>query len=528
MTAMLLLTALAPLLLVLVLLLLRLGTAAAMAFSLGISAILAFSYWQMPLLQIAAASLEGVIIAGSVLWIMAGALLLLAYQRQTGQLEMIRQGFARLSPDPRLQLLWVGWFGVAFMEGIAGFGTPAAIVAPLLLTLGFTPLAAVILALLADSSPVSYGALGTPLLIGIAQGAAIQQPAELMAVAHELAWLDLLAAPVLPVMMLVIYGRLFNRQLAIWPAIPHAIVAGFGYSASALLWLQLAGPEFPAILAAISGFLLSYLYQRCWPLAYSATSDQPEVAHLALATAVATPQPGGRFLQAMAPYLVVIFLLLLTRLPWLPFKTILQSWQWHFQHLLGSDISTSLSPLYLPGSIFVLVLLLFLPTQRAPWQLLGRCWQDCWPKLSGAALTLMCAVPLVRLFVHSDINQAGLPAMPAYLATLAGQYLAEHWLACSALLGALGAFIAGSATFSNLLFAEMQLDLAQQAAISPTLVLALQMLGANAGNMICLLNIVAAASVVGLQGQERTVLKILLGPMLLYLAIATLAALMTE
>jgi len=524
---MLLLTALAPFLLVLILLLLlRLRTAVAMALSLGGSAILAFSYWQMPLRQIAAAALEGVIIASSVLWIMAGALLLLAYQRQTGQLEMIRLGFARLSPDPRLQLLWLGWFGVAFMEGIAGFGTPAAIVAPLLLALGFSPLAAVILALLADSSPVSYGALGTPLLIGIAQGAAIQQPTELMAVAYELAWLDLVAAPLLPVMMLVLYGRLFNRQLAIWPAIPHAIVAGFGYSASAVLWLQLAGPEFPAILAAISGFVLSYLYQRCWPLAYSATSDQPGLAQAAVATATALPTEGS-FLRAMAPYLLVIFLLLLTRLPWLPFKAMLQSWQWHFQHLLGSDISTSLSPLYLPGSIFVLVLLLFLPTQAAPWQLLGRCWQDCWPKLSGAALTLLCAVPLVRLFVHSDINQAGLPAMPTYLATVAGQSLAESWLAFSALLGAMGAFIAGSATFSNLLFAEMQLDLAQQAGISPTLVLALQMLGANAGNMICLLNIVAAASVVGLQGQERTVLKILLGPMFIYLAVATLAALVT-
>lgn len=528
---MILLTALSPLLLVLIFLVIfRLSTSLAMALSLAICSLLALIFWQMPAQQLAGAWLEGVLISATVLWIMAGAMLLLAYQRQSGQLDVIRQGFARLSPDPRLQLLWVGWFGVAFLEGVAGFGTPAAILAPLLVTLGFRPAAAVMLTLIADSAPVSFGALGTPLLIGISQGAQISDANQLLAIAKQLVWLDAFAAPLLPVMMLVLYCRWFAPDLPLRPALPHALVAGFAYSFSAVAWLYWLGPEFPSILAAISGFTVSYCFQRWHPLpaalheanTHTGTDARTLGADI---TTLGQAQPSSRqLIKAMAPYLAVIALLLLSRLPTLPFKAWLQSIQWSFHDLLGTSISTHISPLYLPGTVFVLVVLLFLWRQPHPGQLLSASLADCWPKLRGAALTLICAVPLVRLFVHSDVNAAELPAMPVYLAGLAGDTFANSWLFFSSLLGALGAFIAGSATFSNLLFAQMQLDLALQTQVAPELMLALQMLGANAGNMICLLNLVAAASVVGLQGQERSLLKLTILPMFIYLAWATLLA----
>lgn len=519
-----LLTALSPLLLALLLLVvLRLSTPLSMAIALLVSAVLALWWWQMPLTQLLAAMLEGAVIGGTVLWIMAGAMLLLGYQRQTGQLEVIRHGFARLTADPRLQLLWLGWFGVAFLEGIAGFGTPAAIVAPLLVALGFAPAAAVMLTLIADSAPVSFGALGTPLLIGIAQGAQIEPAAQLMQVAAQLVWLDLWAAPVLPVLMLVLYCRWFNPQLPVLPALPHALVAGFAYSGSSLLWFYWLGPEFPSVLAAISGFALSFMFQRCWPLALhnlaeSHPSDRAGTVSAAPVPENTTLRP---FCQAMAPYVAVIMLLLLSRLPQLPLKSWLVSYQWSWPDMLGTAITSQFSPLYSPGTVFVLVVLLFVGYRANGRALLYDSLKDCWPKLRGAALTLLFAVPLVRIFVHSDVNQAGLPAMPEYLSAVAVAALSEHWLWFSSVLGALGSFVAGSATFSNLLFASMQLDVAVQTGMPVELILALQMLGANAGNMICLLNLVAVASVVGLQGQERSLLKLTIGPMLVYLVLAT-------
>lgn len=512
-----LLAALTPILAVLILLVwFRLRTAVAMAWSLLLTLLLAGWQWQMTSLTMAAAVLEGLIVAASVLWIMFGAILMLSWQQQAGHLTILRQAVAGLSPDPRLQLLWLGWFGTAFLEGIAGFGTPAVVIAPLLLALGFPPLAAVALPLIADSAPVTFGALGTPLLIGLSQGVPVASAERLQLIASLVVSLDLFAAPLLPVMMLALYCRFFNpHQLPFWPALPHALLAGLAYSGSAWFYLHWLGPEFPAVFAALTGLLLSYAVARSWPLSSGSLSH-----HGSAPAQIST----SRLLQALLPYLLLIVLLLLSRLPELPFKTLLQQYQWQFRHLLSSQISTSLQPLYLPGTYFVLVIMLLLPFTQQRRQMLNVCLSATLRKLSGVLLTLGCALPMVRLFVHSADNQAGLPSMPVYLAELASSQLQHSWLWISGLFGALGSFIAGSSTFSNLLFGSLQQQIAQNSGLDANLVLALQQLGANAGNMICLLNLVAAAAIVGLAGRERELLKLTLGPMLLYLFTVTLLA----
>ena len=114
--------------------------------------------------------------------------------------------------------------------------------------------------------------------------------------------------------------------------------------------------------------------------------------------------------------------------------------------------------------------------------------------------------------------------MPLALAELAASYLSDYWLALAGLVGALGSCIAGSATFSNLMFASFQQAMAEDAGLSNQLVLALQMLGANAGNMICVVNVVAAASVVNLHGREGEIIRYTLWPMLFYCSGAALVA----
>ena len=112
--------------------------------------------------------------------------------------------------------------------------------------------------------------------------------------------------------------------------------------------------------------------------------------------------------------------------------------------------------------------------------------------------------------------------MPIELARLAAASLSEFWLVIAPLVGALGSFIAGSATFSNLMFASFQQAMANSAGLDMQWVMALQMLGANAGNMICVVNVVAAASVVGLHGKEGDVIRFTLLPMLFYCFSASL------
>lgn len=145
---------------------------------------------------------------------------------------------------------------------------------------------------------------------------------------------------------------------------------------------------------------------------------------------------------------------------------------------------------------------------------------DSMKTMVGTVIALGTAVPMVRIFINSGMNGADLMSMPMELATLVANAVGDAWPLVAPFIGALGSFISGSATFSNMMFSLFQFSVADQLQMNEQLVLSLQVLGANAGNMICVLNVVAAASVVGMVGKEGTIIRMTLGPMLFY-AIAT-------
>lgn len=532
----LLLAAAFPLLSILVLLVvLRSSVVQAMALGFAGTAALALSVWQLPWLQVVAATLEGAFIALSILWIIFGAMLLLFWQQQSGNLTLLVQSLQRLSPDPRLQLLWLSWFAVAFLEGISGFGTPAAIIAPILMSLGFAPLAAAALPLIADSSAVSFGAIGTPVLIGITQGAPHLSADEIQQVYLLASRIDILAAPLLPVLLMLIYCRWFSSAKnfrAFFQVLPLTLVAGFSYSL-VLYWTAVwLGPEFPSIMAAAAGFALSYGCSKISWLQPAALAGKTEPAIANTATAASfgadvvspTTMTLRPLLLALLPYLLLVLLLLLSRLPQLPFKAWLMQQQITFEHILGTNISASLAPLYLPGTFFVFTLLLLVPFYQQGLLLFKQSSVLAFGRLKTSAVTLIFAVPMVRIFVLSDNPAAELAAMPVYLANAAVATFGDYWIGFAAWLGALGSFVAGSATFSNLMFANVQLQIAADTGLSAVGLLALQMLGANAGNMICVVNIVAVVSVMQKNGIEAQVLRVTLLPMTAYLLWLTLLA----
>jgi len=520
------LTALMPLLSVFFLLvLLRLPAKRAMPVSLLVTAILAFTLWQMPIVQILAATAEGLVIAATVLWIVFGALLLLNVLTITGAIDRIKAGFCAISPDRRVQLLLIGWLFVAFLEGAAGFGTPAAIAAPLLVALGFPPVAAVVLALIADSSAVSFGAIGTPVLVGLAQGVPGVTEADLRLIALTAIGTDVLVASWLPVLMCGLLSRYFSEDKSWRPGLqiaPFALLCGLSFTLSAYAVAWFFGPEFPSVLGALLGLILMTLLARFRILLPSATwyfsqADRVQsVEYSAL--------PGGRGIslrRAWLPYLLLAVLLVLSRIPELGLKALLQSAQWQWSSILGTELQVTVQPLYLPGSLFVLcaaiaTLLLAQPQAVNRWRPLYLAFGQSGRMILPSMIALGAAVPMVRIFLHSDVNTAGLPAMPLALAAQAAVYLTDSWVWCAPLVGALGSFIAGSATFSNLMFGSFQQAMADSSGLPSAVVLALQMLGANAGNMICVVNVVAAASVVKLAGREGEIIRYTVAPMLLY------------
>lgn len=523
MTFLQLLAALTPVLAVFLLLVIfRIPATKAMPLSLAVTAMAAWSIWGMPGVQIAASVLEGWVIALTIVWIVFGAILLLNTLQLSGAIQVIRHGFMQITPDRRIQVVIIGWLFVSFLEGASGFGTPAAIVAPLLVALGFPPLAAVVLALIADSSAVSFGAVGTPVIVGIGQGVSGISGSELQAISVQATVIDIFVASFIPVIMVMILTRFFGPNKSFkeaLAAVPFALFGGLSFTVSAWLVAVLLGPEFPSIFGGLIGLIVTVIAARAGFLMPKKSWGFEEASEsLVSDSGLNSDAPTLSLAWAWLPYLLVVALLVVTRLDFLPFKGWLVGTAIQWESILMTNISVTAHTLYLPGSVFVLVSLFTVFLHRKNRQQVKKAWFQSAVSLGPTIVALAASVPMVRIFLNSEVNSAALSSMPIELATLSAELFASGWPLFAPFVGALGSFIAGSATFSNMMFAGLQQSTALELGLSERTVLALQLIGANAGNMICVVNVVAAASVVNLVGKEGEIIRFTLVPMLFYAA----------
>ena len=541
MNAPLFLVAISPVLLVLIfLVILRLPAVKAMPLSWLIYAGLAFFIWKIPLLQVAAASLEGIIIAFSVLWIIFGAIFLLNVLRSSGAIDTIRHFFTKISPDRRVQVILIAWLFGAFLEGASGFGTPAAICAPLLVALGFPPLAAVVLALISNSFPVTYGSVGTTIFVGLAQG--LQQGPDLAPivanylgnmplseylhiVSTKSALLNWLPGTFLPLLLSAMLTRFWGENkswkegLAIWK---FALLSGFSFTTFAVLIAVFLGPEFPTLLGSLLALILMAFLAKKGIL----LPKEPWYFHSSAPAQLVILQEPLKIptWKALSPYLMGTIILLLTRLRFLPLKEILNLPQVGWSNILGTEISTQFAPLYSPGAIFTLTALVSVFLLRMRKKELGEAVKNSATSLISSTIALGTAVPLVRIFINSGFNELNLGSMPIELAASMASVLGPVWPLFAPYVGSLGAFISGSATFSNLMFSLFQFGAAIENKLNPALINALQTVGAAVGNMICVVNVVAASSVVNLQGSEGKIIRFTLLPSLVICLIVGLLA----
>ena len=172
---------------------LRWPASRAMPICYVVAAGLALWVWKVEGVQVAAATVNGLIIAGTLLYIIFGAILLLNTLQESGGLQAIRKGFTDITPDRRIQVIIIAWLFGSLMEAVAGFGTPAAICVPLLVGLGFPPMAAVVSGMIIQSTPVSFGAAGTPILIGVNNGLSTDAAISAYAAGMGLGWHDFLS-----------------------------------------------------------------------------------------------------------------------------------------------------------------------------------------------------------------------------------------------------------------------------------------------------------------------------------------------
>ncbi|ALE74553.1 lactate permease [Pseudonocardia sp. EC080625-04] len=538
------LLALTPIVVVAILLVgLRWPAKYAMPLGFVAAALIGSLVWGMDTTTILASSIEGLIIAIGLLYIIFGALLLLQTLTQSGALATIRAGFTGISPDRRVQAIIIGWLFGSFIEGASGFGTPAAVVAPLLLALGFPALGAVLVGMVIQSTPVSFGAAGTPVLTGIGQGLSGSGEVEartallgldadgyLTAIGLQVATLHAVAGTLIPLFMVCLLTRFFgeNRRFSEGLAIaPFALYAALAMTVPYLLVAALLGPEFPALLGGLVGLaLVMFTSSRGFLMPKQVWDFPPRERWLDRWTGTIesgdagdaeTGGPRMRTWLAWSPYVLVAAVLVLSRTVE-PVKDALQSITIGPSDILGTGIGEKLEILYSPGAVFLLVCLVTYGMHRMSGRQVATAWRVSGAQLAGAAVALLFALPLVRILINSgaDHNATGLASMPLTLAEGAALAVGPAWPILAPWIGALGAFVAGSNTVSNLTFSLFQFATAENLAVDPETVVAAQAVGGAAGNMITVHNVVAASATVGLLGREGDVIRMTIIPTTYY------------
>ncbi len=528
----------------------RIAARVAMPIVLLSTVAIGYFAWHLSWSVIAASAIQGLFITFDILWIIFGAILLLNVLKYSGAVTVMREGFTQISTDRRVQVVIIVWLFGSFIEGAAGFGTPAAIVAPLLVALGFPALCAVMLGMMVQSTAVTFGAVGTPILVGVQGGlASASLDADLAAqgidlaqyiseVTGHVAVLHAIAGTFIPLFMVCMMTRFFGQEkswragLEIWP---FAIFGGLCFTLPYLINAHLLGPEFPSLLgapiglaivtlAARRGFLMpksnwDFSAQHSWPSQWmgTLTIDPDKFRRRA--------GESPSLLSAWLPYLFVGVLLVLTRIPELGIKDVLTSIKINWSEILGTSISASSTPLYLPGSILVLVCLITYFLHRMYAKQFSAAFSESARMLLGAGFVLIFTIPMVRIYINSDINSGGLPGMPIAMAEWVASTVGEIYPLFAPSIGALGAFIAGSNTVSNLMFSLYQYSVAQSLGLSSAWIVSLQAVGAAAGNMIAIHNVVAASATVGLLGQEGNILRKTILPTLYYVILVGLLGL---
>ncbi|UCF38462.1 MAG: L-lactate permease, partial [Acidobacteriota bacterium] len=494
----------------------RISARVAMPVGYGVTVVFALLIWKVRLPVIGAASIQGALIALSLLFIVFGALLLLATLTESGAVASIRALFLRISPDRRVQAIIIGWLFGSFIEGAAGFGTPAAVAAPLLLTLGFPAMAAVVVGLLIQSTPVSFGAAGTPILIGVAGGLdspvvqsylaaqGISFSEYLLEIALKVGAIHALVGTLIPLFLCVFLTRFFGSRRSIREGLEawrYALFSAFAFTVPYFLFDFFFGPEFPSLLGSAVGMAIVIPVTRKGWFVPRKSWDFPErkdwIQDWIGSIAPPDPRPSGIGpVMAWLPYLLVAALLLISRLPSLGLKAILTAPSFGPENLFGTGIGQKIEPFYLPGFIFMVacVATYFLHRMNRR-QILGS-WQLAGSQLKGAAIPLLFALPMVRVFIESgpERNLSGLLSMPLTLAEGVATGVGTAWPFFAPWIGAFGAFIAGSNTVSNLMFSLFQFSTAQQVGAIPSTVVAAQAVGGAAGNMITVHNVVAASA----------------------------------
>ncbi|MFV3382502.1 lactate permease LctP family transporter [Pseudomonas sp. NY15354] len=480
--------------------------------TLALSILVAIFAFQMPVdMALAAAGYGFLYGLWPIAWIIVAAVFLYKLTVKSGQFEVIRSSVLSITDDQRLQVLLIGFCFGAFLEGAAGFGAPVAITAALLVGLGFNPLYAAGLCLIANTAPVAFGALGIPIIVA-GQVTGIDAFHIGAMTGRQLPLLSLFVPFWLVFMMDGLRG-----VKETWPA---ALVAGLSFAVTQYFTSNFIGPELPDITSALASLIALTLFLKVWQPKRSFAEAKGSVGAAVVNSGGSQPSPYsfGEIFKAWSPFLILTVLVTIWTLK--PFKAAfapggaMYNFVFNFAipHLDQLVIKTApivsaptampavfkLDPISATGTaIFLSALIsmwiLKINPKTGLTTFKETFWELRWPILS---------IGMVLAFAFVT-NYSGMSSTMALV--LAGTGAAFPFF--SPFLGWLGVFLTGSDTSSNALFSSLQATTAHQIGVNDTLLVAANTSGGVTGKMISPQSIAVACAATGLVGKESDLFR---------------------
>ena len=494
-----------PLLVLFVMLgVLRITAWVASLVSLAVAIAIAIAVYGMPAGQALLAGTEGAAFGFfPILWIVINAIWVYQMTVETGHFDVLRRSFARVSDDQRIQAIIIAFSFGALLEALAGFGTPVAVTSVMLTALGFKPLKAAVLALTANTAPVAFGAMATPIITlgkvtGLSSdtlGAMVGRQTPILALFVPLA------------LLAIVDGWRGIRET--WPV---AVVCGLVFALA-----QYATSNFISVpLADVAASLLSaaavVAMVRVWrprePYAERAAvaggaADEPTPEFAARVEGRDNP---AEVIRAYAPYLIIIVVFVVCQIT--PVKNFLDKatikFHWPGLHLVSpkgkpvSLVEFTLNLLTTPGTQMMIAGIITMIVLRLSLPRAVKAYGAALHQLRWAIVTVMGVLALA--FVMNASGQT--ITLGTWMAAAGGAFAL-----ISPILGWLGVAVTGSDTSSNSLFGALQVTAANQAGLSPILMAAGNSSGGVLGKMISPQNLAIAAAAVGLHGKEGDIFR---------------------
>jgi lactate permease len=540
------LVAMLPLLTLFVLLgVLRMAAWKAALVSLGVSLLVAIVAYSMPVGQASMAGIEGAVFGFfPILWIVINAIWVYNMTVVTGHFDVLRRSFAKVSDDQRIQAVIIAFCFGALLEALAGFGTPVAITSVMLIALGFRPIKAAVVALVANTAPVAFGALAVPITT-LATVTGLPE--------HELSQIVGRQTPLLALFVPMALVFIIDGWRGVRATLPATLTVGFTFAIAQFVTSNFVSPQLTDIVASLVAAASVMLLLRVWRPAgpyveapevgadataagashrprgisrpgSSVTEVDEEVREsgypIGLVTAATAAElaerdkqhhdSGSEVFKAYAPYLIIIVVFSLAQIPVIKdaLAAPTRSFQWPGLDLQTASGKVSTLPAFklnwlaAAGTLMVVAGLITIPVIRISPAQAFRALLDTYRQLWAAIVTVMAVLGLAYV-----MNASGQTATLG--AWMAGAGAAFAIL--SPILGWLGVAVTGSDTSSNSLFGALQVSAATKTGISPALMAAANSSGGVLGKMISPQNLAIAAAAVGMSGKEGDIFRKIIG-----------------